>query len=204
MTVRRRVGIFGGTFDPIHIGHLASVEDAAHDLSLDCVLFVPNKQPPHKSNQQVADTADRVAMVERAIQDNPLFEISRIELGRDGPSYSLDTLRGLRAQLGEETDLCFLIGCDALAELHTWHEPEALLNEFQIVVMDRPIEASVDWPVIERRFPSIQQYVTVIHVVQLEISSSDIRQRVREGKPIRYYVPETVRRYIDEHSLYEF
>jgi nicotinate-nucleotide adenylyltransferase len=203
LTERKRVGVFGGTFDPIHIGHLASAEDAAHTLSLDRVLFVPNRQPPHKLDQQVADTAHRVAMVERAIEENPLFEMSPMELKRDGPSYSLDTLRELRTQLGKGTDLYFLIGCDALAEFHTWHEPQALLKEFQIVVMERPTEASVDWAALERHFPSIRQETTVIPVVQLQISSSDIRQRVKEGKPIRYYVPETVRLYIEDHSLYK-
>lgn len=197
----QRIGVFGGTFDPIHVGHLAAVEDAASRLGLKRVLFVPNHVPPHKRHQVVSEPEDRVAMVELAIADNPCFEVSLIELERPGPSYTLDTLRELRARLGP-AELYFLVGCDALSALHTWHEPAALLREFQVVFMDRPIGEVIDWVAAERHFPGIREQVTVVDVAELEISGADIRRRVREGRPIRYYVLPAVRRYIERHQLY--
>lgn len=198
----RRIGIFGGTFDPIHVGHLAAVEDAAARLDLERVLFVPNHVPPHKRPQVVSDPQDRVAMVELAIADNSRFEISLIELARPGPSYTLDTLRELREQFGPDAALYFLVGCDALGALHTWHEPDALLREFHVVFMDRPTGEVIDWTAAEHRFPGIRDQVTVVDVAELEISGEDIRRRVRVGLPIRYYVLPPVRRYIEQHELY--
>lgn len=198
----RRIGIFGGTFDPIHVGHLAAVEDAAERLDLERVLFVPNHVPPHKQRQTVSDAEDRVAMVELAIADNTRFEISLIELARPGPSYTLDTLRELRKQFGPDAQLYFLAGCDALGALHTWHEPDALLHEFHVVFMDRPTAEIIDWTAVERRFPGIRDEVTVVDVAELEVSGEDIRRRVRGGRPIRYYVAPPVRRYIEENELY--
>lgn len=197
-----RLGILGGTFDPIHVGHLAAAEDAAAHLSLDGVLFVPNRQPPHKEGRTVSPVADRVAMVELAVADNPRFHVSPIELQRPGPSYTLDTLRALRAELGPDTEFHFMVGCDAISQLHTWHEPDALLEEFGLVVMERPTGTAVDWSQVETRFPGIRSQVKVVDVAELEISGNDIRRRVREGRPIRYYVLPAVARYIQEHGLY--
>lgn len=198
----RRVGVFGGTFDPIHVGHLAAVEDAAARLELDRVLFVPNNIPPHKRHQAVSDAEDRLAMVELAVADNPRFEVSLTELERPGPSYTLDTLRVLRECFAGDADLYFLVGCDALATLHTWHEPATLLREFHLVFMDRPTGEVIDWEAAGRRFPGIRDQVTVVDVAELEISGADIRRRVREGRPIRYYVVPPVRRYIEQRNLY--
>lgn len=198
----RRVGIFGGTFDPIHVGHLAAVEDAAARLQLEGVLFVPNNIPPHKRRQVVSDAEDRLAMVELAVADNPRFEVSLTELERPGPSYTLDTLRVLREHFAGDVDLYFLVGCDALGTLHTWHEPAALLREFHVVFMDRPTGEAIDWEAAGRRFPGIRDQVTVVDVAELEISGADIRRRVREGRPIRYYVVPPVRRYIEQRNLY--
>jgi nicotinate-nucleotide adenylyltransferase len=183
------------------VGHLAAAEDAAYSLSLDRVLFVPNRQPPHKAGLKVSPVQDRVAMVELATVDNALFDVSLIELNRPGPSYTLDTLRELR-RLRPPAEIFFLVGCDALFELHTWHEPQQLLEEFRLVVMDRPTGKVVDWSVAEKHFPQIRRQVTVVHVAQLEISSSDIRARVQASRPIRYQVPPAVQRYIDEKGLY--
>lgn len=200
--MRQKIGVFGGTFDPIHVGHLAAVEDAAVRLGLDKVLFLPNRVPPHKMHQATSPTSDRVAMVELAIADNPLFAVSLLELERPGPSYTLDTMRELSARLGPEVELYFLVGLDALAALHTWHQPETLLREFRVVFMERPISQRVDWTEIERRFPEIRRQASVVSVALLEISGEDIRCRVREGLPIRYYVLPPVRRYIEQHGLY--
>lgn len=198
----RRIGVFGGTFDPVHIGHLAAAEDAAFLLGLEQILFIPNRIPPHKQQQAVTAVVDRVAMLRVAIEDDPLFQISTIELERQGPSFTLDTLRELKHRLDPNVDLSFLTGCDSLMQLHTWHEPDRLLEEFSVVILDRPTEHSVDWPAVEVHFPHIRTQVTVVHVIQLEISSSDIRQRVATGRPIRYYVPPAVEQYIRRKALY--
>ena len=202
MTASRRVGVLGGTFDPIHIGHLAAAQDVAHHLSLDRVLFVPNRRPPHKTGQPVSDVADRVEMVRLAVADNPLFELSLVEIERPGLSYTLDTLRELRSSLGANSDLYFLVGCDALPTLHVWHQPETILEEFRMIVMDRPTGTQVDWGEIEARFPRIRSQVQVVHVMQLEVSSREIRERAETGAPIRYYVVPPVERYILERGLY--
>ena len=196
------IGVFGGTFDPIHVGHLAAVQDAAHALGLDQVLFVPNRQPPHKVGQQVSPAADRVAMVERSVAGNPLFALSLIEQQREGPSHIVDTMHELQDAIGGDMPLTFLVGCDALPDLHRWYKPEELLEEFSVVVMDRPTGRSVDWREVERHFPAIREQVRMVHVAQLEISGEDIRRRVRLGLPIRYHVLPAVEQYILDRGLY--
>jgi nicotinate-nucleotide adenylyltransferase len=198
----RRVGVFGGTFDPPHMGHLAAAEDAAAALDLNKVLFVPNRIPPHKSETAVTDPADRAKMASLAIAGNPRFELSLLELEREGLSYTLDTMRELRRRYGDETGLVFLTGCDTLGNLHTWHEPETLLREFEVVVLERPTGVVTDWESIEKNLPRIRQRVKVLEIPLLEISSADLRRRIREGRPIRYYVPGAVRHYIEERGLY--
>lgn len=202
MTDGKRVGVFGGTFDPIHVGHLAAVEDAAHILGLTRVLFVPNRQPPHKVGKKVSAATDRVAMVERAIADNPQFELSLIEQERSGLSHIIDTMRELQNERGADARLVFLVGCDALPDLHRWYQPQALLDEFEVVVMDRPTGRAIDWSEVERHFPLIREQVQTVHVAQLEISGEDIRRRVKEGLPIRYQVLPPVERYILRRGLY--
>lgn len=197
-----KVGVFGGTFDPIHIGHLAAAQDAASTLELARVLFVPNRLPPHKQGQTVTGVDQRVAMVRLCVDDNPLFQLSTIELERDGPSYTLDTMRELRAQLGAETRLVFLAGCDSLNSLHTWHEPRALLDEFDVAVLERPTGSVTDWAKLEQQLPGIRERVTTVPVPQLDVSAADLRQRVRQGRPIRYYVLPEVEEYIHDHDLY--
>lgn len=198
---RPRVGVFGGTFDPIHIGHLAAADDAAAQLRLERVLFVPNHVPPHKRDRRVSAPADRVAMVELAIADNPRFELSLVEIERDGPSYTLDTMRVLREQL-PDTELLFLAGCDALNDLHTWHEPATLLAEFDLAFLARPDPPSVTWETVHEQFPGIEERIAIVSIPALEISGHAIRRRVRDGRPIRYYVPVDVERYIRVHRLY--
>jgi nicotinate-nucleotide adenylyltransferase len=200
--IRRQVGVFGGTFDPIHLGHLAAAEDAAARLALDTVLFVPNRIPPHKHHRRVSSAEDRVRMVELAIADNPLFQLSLAELTRDGPSYTLDTMRQLRAELGAEADLCFLTGCDSLSALHTWHHPHELLAEFTLAILDRPTNSPIDWAAVEAHFPDIRRQVRVIPIPLLQVSAEELRLRVHEGRPIRYYVLPAVESYIRQNTLY--
>ncbi|MGH2441954.1 MAG: nicotinate-nucleotide adenylyltransferase [Chloroflexota bacterium] len=196
-----RIGVLGGTFDPIHLGHLAAAQDAAAALELARVLFVPNRIPPHKRGQNVAPAADRVAMVELCMDGNEEFELSRVEVERNGPSFTLDTMRVLRSR-NPGAGLVFLTGSDSLAVLHTWHEPDQLVREFALAILSRRLDAPLDWPEIERRFPGLRGRTPIIDIPQLEISSEMLRQRVREGKPIRYYVPQAVEEYICMHELY--
>ena len=194
--------MFGGTFDPIHIGHLAAAQEAAETLRLDRVFFVPNGRPPHKQSLAVSEVADRVAMMTRAIADNPLFALSLIEVERPGLSYLLDTLRQFRNELQTGTEIYCLVGCDALRDLHSWHLPEQLLAEFQLVVLDRPSAQTVDWASVEQHFPDIHRQIQMVHVAQLQISSEEIRARMAEARSIRYYVPDSVYTYIQQRGLY--
>lgn len=196
-----RVGVLGGTFDPIHIGHLSAAQDAAALARLDRVLFVPNHMPPHKANGCVSAVDDRVAMVDLAVADNTLFDVSLVELERPGPSFTLETLRELQGRL-QGAHLVFLVGCDALSHLHTWHRPHDLLSEFELVVMERPTGHSIDWNALEGHFPGLGARLRVIPVAQLEVSSEGIRRRVAEGRPIRYLVPPAVAAYIERRGLY--
>lgn len=196
------IGVFGGTFDPIHIGHLAAAEDARVQLGLETVLFVPNNVPPHKRGQVVSLAEDRVRMVELGIDDNPHFQLSTIELDRPGPSYTLDTLRILRREMRRDTRLIFLTGCDSLLGLHTWHQPDLLLAEFEVIFLARVTDDPIDWPRVEARFPEIRTRTRVIQIPLLEISAQDLRRRVRAGLPIRYYVTPAVENYIREKKLY--
>lgn len=198
----RRIGVFGGTFDPIHVGHLAAAEDAAWRLNLDEVLFVPNNVPPHKRDRQVSKAKDRLAMVRQATSGNPLFRVSEIEIARTGPSYTIDTLRELARYFGESASMLFLTGQDALSDLHSWHQPDQLLQEFEVIFLCRPEGRELDWNPIEARFPGLRSRVDLVRIPQLEISGSDIRARVREGRPIRYYVTEPVENYILSQGLY--
>ncbi|GAC1442886.1 MAG: nicotinate-nucleotide adenylyltransferase [Chloroflexota bacterium] len=201
-----RVGVLGGTFDPIHIGHLAAAEDAACLLRLNTVLFLPNKIPPHKHSPNVTSVEHRVAMTELAVKDNPHFRLSLIELERDGSSYTLDTLRLLRDRYREshsvDVTLLFLTGIDSLRDLHTWNNPEELLREFDVVFMNRPLGDDIDWEEAETHFPAIRERTSVVRIAQLDISSRDIRERVRTHRPIRYYVLPVVESYIHDHGLY--
>jgi nicotinate-nucleotide adenylyltransferase len=196
------IGVLGGTFDPPHLGHLAAAEDVAWKLGLERVLFVPNRHPPHKQDQRVSGVRDRVAMVQLAIAGNPRFQLSTIELERDGLSYTIDTLRALRCRMQKDVEIYFLVGSDAIGQLHTWHDPDAILEEFGLVVMERPTGSAVDWGAAAVRFPKIREQTRVVDVAELEISSKDIRRRVAEGAPIRYYVQPAVERYIRLYRLY--
>lgn len=197
-----RIAVFGGTFDPIHIGHLAAVQDAVDALGIDRVLFVPNSQPPHKATLSVSPAEDRAQMVRLSLADNEQFVLSLVEFERNGPSYMMDTMRVLRERLGAGTELLFLTGCDALPQLHSWYHPDELLAEFRVVAMDRPTRSEVPWTEIEQRFPRIREQVNIVHVAQLDISGEDLRRRVRTGRSIRYLVVPAVERYIRDRGLY--
>lgn len=197
----RRIGILGGTFDPIHYGHLAIAEDVRTRLELEDVLFVPTGSPPHKQGRPISPAADRVAMVELAIADNPGFRLSRADVDRPGPSYTVDLLRVLQAE-HPDARLVFVVGGDSLAELPTWHAPEQLLERCQLVAVNRPGHPPVDLARLESIIPRARERILALSGPELNVSASALRRRVREGRPIRYLVPEAVRAYVEEHGLY--
>lgn len=195
----------GGTFDPVHIGHLAVAEAAREQLDLARILFLPAGDPPHKPGAVVASPADRVAMVELAIAGNPAFELSRLDVDRPGPSYTLDSV-GLIGQAeleaGRIPDLVLIMSAETLAELPTWHEPERLLEASRVAVAPREGHAPPERAWIERAFPGRSDRILVLDGPRLGISSTDLRARLRTGRSIRYLVPDAVERYIADHGLY--
>lgn len=196
-----RLGVFGGTFDPVHYGHLVAAEEVRYRLRLDKVLFVPAGTPPHKLDQDITPTRHRLAMLELAIVSNPGFAISRVDIDRHGPCYTVDTLALLHQEYGPEAELFFLMGMDSLAEILTWKDPERLIRLARIVVVGRPgFQADVDE--LDKVLPGAAERICIVDTPLMEVSSSDIRQRVREGAPIRYQVPEAVEAYIRVHRLY--
>jgi nicotinate-nucleotide adenylyltransferase len=201
----RHIGLLGGTFDPIHYGHLVIAEEVRYVLHLDEMVFIPTGQPPHKPGRIVTAAQYRVAMLELAIASNPHFAISLIDVERSGPSYTVDTLRQLRKEWGTNTALYFVIGWDSLQELHTWHDSAGLLEQLTyLVAVRRPgyVEEPGYNELLEVQLPGIQQRLLVIPAPQLDISATDLRQRVAEGRPIRYQTPEAVEQYIAQHGLY--
>ncbi|MGI6344849.1 MAG: nicotinate-nucleotide adenylyltransferase [Bacillota bacterium] len=197
--MKRKYGIMGGTFDPIHVGHLFIAEAARHELELDQVLFIPAGHPPHKG--QVTPGEHRYQMTLLATASNPAFQVSRIELDRAGFSYAYDTVRALLSQL-EPCELFFIIGADALLEIHSWYRYADLIELCQLATATRPGFGLTDFLSAENFTPRELERIHLLEVPPLAISSSDIRRRRREGRPIRYLVTDAVAAYIDENQLY--
>ena len=195
-----RLGIFGGTFDPVHLGHLIVAEEAGARLALDRVIFTPARLSPFKMSSTFFSAQDRFRMVELAIADNPHFSVSPVELARTAPSYTVDTIRALRARHGERAALFFVMGLDSLVGFAAWHRPEEIIRLARLIVINRP-GVSVDWSDLERAVPGIRQASEVIDTVNIGISSTDIRERLRQGLPIRYQVPDAVESYIRDKRL---
>lgn len=197
---RQRIGVFGGTFDPVHLGHLVVAADLAHALRLDRTVFVPAGRPPHKDMDLVGDDDHRLEMLRLALADNPAFEISTVDLERDGPSYTADLL-DIMAEREPEADLVFLMGEDSLRDLPTWHEPERILRRAEIGVAMRP-GVEVDLAGLHDVLPATRERITIVPTPLIGISSTDIRRRVAAGEPIRYQVPDPVLAYILRNGLY--
>jgi len=191
-----RVGILGGTFDPIHVGHLIAAEGVRTELRLDRVIFIPAARPPHKGDASISDATHRLEMVRLAVDGNPAFEVSEMELDRGGTSYTIETVRELRAQYGPEVEIFLLMGADSLLELTTWKDYRSLLRECTVVVFRRP---GLD---LARVDPDIRERVRVVPTHEVGLASKDIRRRVREGKSIRYLVPPRVEAYVLSQNLY--
>jgi len=196
-----RIGILGGTFDPIHYGHLVIAEDARVYLHLRKVLFVPAYQPPHKARGSYSPFEHRVRMLELALARNRHAAISLIETHLPVPSYTIDTVRALQAELGAEAELYFIMGMDSLANLLAWHKPEELLRLCRIVVAERA-GYQVDIAKLERGLPGLRERLELIDTPELSISSTDLQRRVHCGLSIRYQLPPAVERYIYKHGLY--
>jgi nicotinate-nucleotide adenylyltransferase len=194
------IGVLGGTFDPIHMGHLIIAEEARVKLPLSEVLFVPAGQPWLKQDGDITPAVHRVEMVRRAIADNPYFKLSTLEVERPGPSYTVDTLTMLRKQLGRKAGLFFLLGRDALAEVALWKEPHKVVQLCKLVVAPRI--GSKDLRHLEKAIPGLLERVIQLDMPVIGISSSEIRQRIAQGLPIRYLVPPAVEKYITEHRMY--
>lgn len=191
MTRGSRIGLYGGTFDPLHVGHLIVASDAFEALELDRLLFIPSADPPHKRGQVRASAERRLEMVRAAIAGDPRFGVEDLELRREGASYTVDTLRDLRER-NPGCDFFFLVGVDQVREFHSWREPEEVARLARLAVVSRGGEHAedVDLP-LER-----------VDVTRIDLSSTDIRRRVAEGESIRYLVPDAVREIVEREALY--
>lgn len=196
---RGAIGILGGTFDPIHIAHLAIAEEAREALGLNKVLFMPAAMPPHKVDRPVSDPAHRLAMLELAIADNPAFEASRIELDRSGPSYTVDTLETLVA---EPADPVLIMSAEAFRDLRTWRRPERILELARIAVVPRDGFPDANRAFLAEHFPGFEDRATFLAGPRLRLSASELRDRAANGRSLRYLVPDAVAAYIGDHALY--
>jgi nicotinate-nucleotide adenylyltransferase len=196
-----RVGVLGGTFDPIHLGHLILAEEARDQLGLSAVYFVPAGDPPHKPGRRLAPVEDRLRMIELAIAGNDVFQASRADADRPGPHYTLDMIRIIQAQLPPGGELYFLMGYDSLAELPSWHRAQELVAACHLVALSR-YDVPLNWDYLESRLPGVRQRVTLLDMPELEIASHQIQARVREGRTIRYLVPDAVCTFIALKGLY--
>ena len=199
------IGIMGGTFDPVHLGHLAIAAHVQSALGLERILFIPAGRPPHKPLDSASRVEDRVAMVRLAIADRPGFALSLIEVERPGPSFTADTvaaLAGLERAAGRTPDLTLILSDETFRDLPGWHEPERLLATCRIAVVERPGYPAPDRSWLAARAPGAQGRVDFLEGPRLDISSTSIRKLVAEGRSIRGLVPPAVERYVAEHHLY--
>ncbi|MEA2520748.1 MAG: nicotinate-nucleotide adenylyltransferase [Actinomycetota bacterium] len=196
--MRARLGVMGGTFDPIHYGHLVTAEEALHQFELDQVVFVPTGDPWMKEHAHVSAAEDRYLMTVIATASDSKFRVSRMEIDRDGPTYTVDTLRDLRSA-HPETDLFFVTGADAMIEIFQWKDPAELFELAHFIAATRP---GYDLQAFTATTPTDRADVTVMQVPALAISSTDIRARVASARPIRYLLPEGVKTYIEKAGLY--
>jgi nicotinate-nucleotide adenylyltransferase len=196
-----QLGIFGGTFDPPHFGHLILAAEARFQLRLDRSLFVLTPDPPHKQDRDITPLEDRLAMLAAAISGEPAFELSRVEIDRPGPHYALDTMQEL-AKMHPNDELVYLIGGDSLKNLPSWRRPQEFLAACHALgVMRRPGD-DIDLGELEAELPGIKNKVRFIDAPLLEIASSELRQRIQAGEPFRYYMPLTVYKTIQERGIY--
>jgi nicotinate-nucleotide adenylyltransferase len=195
----RRIGVMGGTFDPIHHGHLVAASEVAYNFDLDEVVFVPTGQPYQKQQQrerrEVSPAEDRYLMTVIATASNPRFSVSRVDIDRPGPTYTIDTLKDLRAKAEPQDELFFITGADALAEILTWHDADELFSLAHFVGCTRPGHQLSGEGLPEEK-------VSLVEIPALAISSTECRARVQDGEPVWYLVPDGVVQYIAKRGLY--
>ena len=196
------IGVLGGTFDPVHNGHLIVAEEAKTRLNLVEIIFVPAGQPWLKAAKPISPAEHRLQMLRLAIADKPYFKLSSIEIERTGPSYTIDTITELRDKFGSEDELFFILGWDSLAELPQWREPSRLIKMCYLVAVPRPGYPRPKLKTLEVIIRGLSQRVMLMKEPEIDISASAIRERVARGLSIRHLVPEPVNRYIKEHRLY--
>ncbi|WP_058485330.1 nicotinate-nucleotide adenylyltransferase [Defluviitalea phaphyphila] len=199
----KSLAIMGGTFDPIHYGHLVTAEAVRYKYNIDKVLFMPAGNPPHKEYDKITHSEHRYLMGVLATATNPYFDVSRMEIDRKGVTYTIDTIKSLRQMYGEEIELYFITGADAIKEIFTWKNPEELFKLCTFVAVTRPEYYKEE--LIEKVKTIRNEYESKIHFLEvpaLSISSTDIRNRVKNKMPIKYLVPESVENYIYKFNLY--
>ena len=197
-----RIGILGGTFDPIHLGHLLVAEESRIRLGLEQVLFVPAGRPWLKEGQPLTDARHRVRMVELAIASNPHFQVRRTEVDRPGLTYTVDTLEELRSELPSDAELVFILGLDAFESFHRWKEPERILELCRLVVISRPGYSEEARDELMARYDGHGDRIRLLTVRNVDFSATEIRRRAAEGISFRYHTPDKVEAYILEHGLY--
>lgn len=198
-----RLGIFGGTFDPIHNAHLTVAEHVRTGMCLDRVLFVPAGQPWFKEGQTVTDAMHRLEMTGLAIVDNPHFAVSDMEVHRDGPTYTIDTLTELRSDMGEGVEFYFILGIDALNELHRWRRPHDVLDLATLVGVTRPGAETVDRAALDSIREGASDEVVIVDGPLIDISAAAVRHRMTKGLSVHGMVPKAVEEYAERHGLYE-
>ena len=199
-----RLGIMGGTFNPIHHGHLVMAEEVRNKFGLDKVIFVPTGNPPHKDSQELAAAQDRYLMTVLATMTNLYFEVSPLEIERQGVSYTIDTIKEFKKTYGKSTKIYFITGADAILSIFTWKNMEDLLESCSFIAATRPGYCLQELKSkIEAINPAYLKHIHLVEVPGIAVSSTDVRERIREGKPIKYLMPETVESYIIKNKLYE-
>lgn len=197
-----RIGVIGGTFDPIHLGHLIIAEEARERLALEEVVFIPTGQPWLKANRPVSPGDWRLEMARLAMSGNPFFRVSAAELERPGPSYSVETLEQMHRELGPGADIYFILGLDALKEFHRWKEPQRILDLCTLAAVTRPGHSDFDFASLEEIANGASHKVIFLDGPEIGISGTEIRRRVAQGVSIRYWVPPGVEKYIRQRGLY--
>ena len=192
-----KIAIMGGTFNPIHYAHLLSAEQVRDGLGYDKILFIPSARPPHKDLRDIIAPEHRYQMTLLATADNSYFEVSRIELERVGPSYAIQTIKELQAAYGKDCELAWIIGADSLIDFKIWKDFDELLNICHFIATTRPNYCLNNVP------PELRNRVQLFSITGVDISATEIRERIRKGRSIRYLVPTSVAEYIERHQLYK-
>ena len=188
-----KIGLFGGTFDPVHLGHLITAEDILKDLKLDKVIFIPAGRPPHKEASAVTDAKHRLKMLKLAVAAYPGFELSDYELKKKAKCYTIDTVRYFKSRMQKGDKLYFIAGSDIVGQIESWKDWQKLIKEVHLIIMARPgFKAG----------KKASRFGTLVEVQNIDISSSSIRKMIKKGLPVTYMIPEAVEKYIYEHKLY--